>query len=82
MRAAQQAHRLGGFGGGVLDGLRFVQHDVVEFDFGQLGRIAPQRAIGGQHQVVLPDQRGVARQAGVVQHAQLRREAHRFLRSS
>ncbi len=75
MRAAQQAHGFGRGRGRVLHRLRFVQHHVVEIHFGQLRRIAQQGAVGGQHQIVLRDQRGVARQAGVLQHAQLRREA-------
>ena len=63
---------------GVLDGLRLVQHHVVELDLGELGGVAEQRAVGGQHQVVIGDQRGVARQAGVLQDAQLRREPRRL----
>jgi hypothetical protein len=63
MRAAQQAHRFGRGGGGVLDGLRLIQHDVVEFHFRELGGVAQHGAVGGQHQIVLADQRRVARQA-------------------
>ena len=61
MRAAQQAHRFGGSRGGVLDGLRFVQHHVIELDLGQLRGIAQQRAVGGQHQVVLRESASVSR---------------------
>ena len=51
--AAQQADGLGGRGVGVLDGLRFVEHHVIELDFGELRGVANQRAVRGQDEVVL-----------------------------
>ena len=78
--AAQQPRRLGGRRGGILDGLRFVQHHVIELDFGQA---AARRAAACRRWSAPGRARGslasVARRAGVFQHAQLRREARRFL---
>ena len=81
MVAAQQARRLGGLGARVLDGLGLVEDHVVEADVLQEGRVAAQRAVGGEHEVVVLEvlARADAPGARVVEHAQLGREPRRLL---
>jgi hypothetical protein len=51
----QNPRRLGGHTRSVLDCLRFVEHDIVEWHFGQFRSVAAQGAVGGQHQIVVPE---------------------------
>ena len=53
MRAAQEPHRFGRFGTGVFDGLRFVEHHVIELDILDCDGVAAQRAISGQDDIVI-----------------------------
>ncbi len=79
--AAQQTGGLGGQAVRVLDRLRLVQDEVVEFHFAQRRHVIPEGAVGGQHEVAagkgiaFPDAAAGAR---VVEHAQARREAGRL----
>lgn len=77
MPCRQLAGGDGGLGGGVLDVLRLVEDQQVEPPLAQLGGVAWQQGIGGQHQVVLVDAGEVAAPAGAVQgqHAQIGGEA-------
>ena len=61
--SAQQAGRLGRFGVRVLDGLGFVEHNVIELDVLETHGIAAQRAVGGEHHIVSGEVVAVARQA-------------------
>src|SRR5262249_3295183 len=79
MPAAQQADSLGGFRACVLDGLRLVEHNVIEIYFLEPDYVAAESAISGENDVVRPEIITVAELAGVVEHAQLRREAFGFL---
>ncbi len=79
MTPAQQARRLRRCGRRVLDGLRLVEDDVVELVLDQSRRVAPERAVGRQHQVVVGQPGGVARLAGVIEDAQPGREARRLV---
>src|ERR1039457_4338494 len=53
---------------GRLDGLRFIEDDVIEFDILEFRGVAPQRAVGRQNHVAVGEAIHVARQAGVVEH--------------
>lgn len=77
MPCRQLAGGDGGLGGGVLDVLRLVEDQQVEPPLAQLGGVAWQQGIGGQHQVVLVDAGEVAAPTGAVQgqHAQIGSEA-------
>ena len=77
--SAQQTRGFGRFGAGVLDGLRFVEHHVIELDVLELRGVAAQRAVGGQHHIVIGEAMHIARQAGMIEHPQLRSEAGRLL---
>ncbi len=48
----EQAHGLGRLGAGILDGLRLIEHDVIELHVLQSQGVAAQRAVGGQDKVV------------------------------
>ena len=81
VRACRSRAAFADAGARVLDRLRLVEDHVVERDLLEVTDVAPQRAVGGQDDVVLGD--AVAdvtpAAAGVVEHAQRRREARRFL---
>ena len=79
MASAQQPRGFGRFGVGVLDGLGLVEHDVVELHVLKLQRVAPQRSVGSHDRVISRETVAGARQASVIEHAQLRREARGFL---
>ena len=81
MVAAQQARRLGGLGARVLDGLRLVEDHVVEAHVLQERRVAAQRAVGRQHEVVVLEVLPGADAPGarVIEHPQLGREPRRLL---
>ena len=55
MIGAQQPHRFRRRRAGVLDRLRFVEDDVVERVVLERGHVAPQRAVGGEHQIGVGD---------------------------
>jgi hypothetical protein len=74
MVAAQQTRRLGRFGLFVLDRLRLVENHVVEDLVFKVQSIAAQRSVCGQNHIVAGELVLIARTAGVVEHAQLRRE--------
>ena len=59
----------------VLDRLRLVEDRVLELDVLQQQRVAPQRAVAGEDDVVAADAIDRAVRAAEVQHAELRREA-------
>ena len=79
MLAAQQPRGLGPGGCGVLDGLRLVEDRVLELDVLQLQRIAPQRSVGREHEVVPVEPVDRPRAAAEVEDAELRRESRRLL---
>ena len=81
MIGANQTRGLGRQRAGVLDGLRFVKHAVIEALLFELQRVAPERAVGGKDRVVVVEViAGLqASAAGVIEHAQQRRKARRLL---
>jgi hypothetical protein len=79
MRASQQAHGFGRFCSRVFDGLRFVEHEVIELDVFESSGVAAQSAVCRQHQIVAGEIAHAPRCAGVIEHAQLRSEALGFL---
>jgi hypothetical protein len=78
--AAQQAGCLGGLAGGVLDRLGLVQDQIVEFHLAQQDHVLAQGAVGGDHQVAIPERIDLPGPAGagMVEHAQGRGEAGRL----
>ena len=74
--AAQFFYGAGLSGGGVLDRLRLVEHDVVELRLPVGDDVTPQRAVGCEDEIVLGQRRRLAdpRIAGVVEHPQRGRE--------
>ncbi len=73
MPSPQQATTFGRLGRGVLDGLSFIENGIVKLNLAQVRDVAPQGAIGGQHEVELvqPIAERVAFRAGEVQHPHL-----------
>ncbi len=78
--AAQQAGGLGRLAVRVLDRLRLVQDDVVEFHLPERRHVLAQGAVGGEHQIPAGEGIAVSRpaDAGVIEHAQPRREMSRL----
>ncbi len=79
--SAQQARGLRCCRVRVLDRLRFIEDDVVEVDAGQFRGVAPQRAVGDQHEIALPDLVHAIASPGSreVEQAQPRRETGSLL---
>jgi hypothetical protein len=79
MTAAQNARRFGRRGRRVLYRLGFIQDHVVELVLGETRRIAPQRSVRGEDEVVVADRSRRSRLAGVVEYAQARCEPRRLV---
>jgi hypothetical protein len=77
----QLAGGLGGLAGGVLDVLRFVEHQQVQRQHGQLLDVFGQQGVGGQDQVVIIEVREVFLRRGTIQrqHLELRGEVRGFV---
>src|SRR4029434_5357615 len=80
MISAEQTSGFSGESPGILDRLGFVENAVVEPQIFELQRIAPQRTVRRQHNVIAIEvvSRLQPRTACVLEHAQLGREARRF----
>src|SRR5262244_922483 len=73
MISAEQARSFRGESSGIFDRLGFVENTVVEAQILELQGIAPQGAVGCQHDIVAIEviSRFQPRAAGVIKHAQL-----------
>src|SRR5262245_53016564 len=80
MISAEQARSFRGESSGIFDRLGFVENTVVEAQILELQGIAPQGAVGCQHDIVAIEviSRFQPRAAGVIKHAQLGCKARRF----
>src|SRR4029450_5216425 len=80
MISAEQTSGFGGESPGVFNRLGFVENAVVEPQIFELQRIAPQRTVRRQHDVIAIEvvSRLPPRTACVIEHAQLGREGRRF----
>src|SRR5882672_6593642 len=82
MIAVEQSRRLRRSRVGVLDRLRLVEDDVIEPRVLKKDRVVAQCAVGGQDQIVIVEMfKGLFLPClpGVIEHAQLGREARRLL---
>ncbi len=79
MSRPKQPRRFRRRGRRVLDRLRFVENRVVELDRVQSRGVAPERAVGRQHEIGARQRPGITLRTRVVRNLQLRREASRFV---
>ena len=81
MICLQQPRGLGRHRAGVLDGLRFVENEIIEPHTPEIRRIVAQCTVGGQDEIVILEmpEASQAQVSGVIKHAQARRETRGLL---